>query len=321
MALASGYDSIRNSKTLLLAHTSAVVAGEIIVSNGNVLIAVGAADANVENAYIYLGKAIVPKVTGTVFAPGDKCYWDAAAGNITKVTAGGNTLAGICVEPALSADTVIVMMILPNALVAPAASVVTISDAGGFTANTDVETALQEIFQSLKSIQGFIPIPLTAFRELSSGVFINAAGNCGILGSDTTPILTNIADGDGMRIVWAAGNTDQIEAQVILPPDIDLTADLVVHFLTSKNADANTVHMDGEAYFGESDTDCFPSAAAANLITQAKAELTATILAADLPAAQVNYNMTLVVMPEAHAGDAVYLHAAWLEYKRKLLTA
>jgi predicted RecA/RadA family phage recombinase len=320
MALASGYDSIRNARTLLLAHTSAVVAGEIIVSNDNVLIAVGTADANVENAYIYLGKAIVPKVTGTAFAPGDKCYWDSSAGNITKVT-GGNTLAGICVEPAGSDDTAIVMMILPNALVAPAASVVTISDAGLFTANTNVETALQEIFQSLKSVQGFIPIPLTAFRELAAGVFINGAGNGGILATDTTPILTNIADGDGMRIAWAAGNADQIEAQVILPPDIDLTADLVVHFLTSKDANVNTVHMDGEAYFGESDTDCFPSAAAANLIAQAKAELTATILAADLPATQVNCNMTLVVMPEAHAGDAVYLHAVWLEYKRKLLTA
>jgi hypothetical protein len=182
---------------------------------------------------------------------------------------------------------------------------------------------LAELYQGLvKTVQGFQPIPLTSFRELSAGVFINAAGNGGLLATDTTPILTNIADGDAMRIAWAAGNTDQIEAQVILPPDCDGTADVVVHMLCSKDANVNnTVHMDGEAYFGESDVDCFPAAAAANLLIDTKGEYTATILAADVPDTQANANMTLVLMPEAHAGDVVYLHGVWIEYKKKLLTS
>lgn len=206
--------------------------------------------------------------------------------------------------------------------VSTTAATVSIADAGGFTATGTVEAALAEIYQHLKSIQGFISVPLTSFRELAAGVFINAAGNGGVLATDTTPILSNIADGDGMRIAWAAGNADQIEAQVILPPDIDLTANLVVHMLCSKDANNNnTVHMDGEAYFGESDTDCFPAAAAANLLVQAKGEYTATILAADLPANQTNANMTLVLMPEAHAGDAVYLHGVWIEYKKTVLAS
>ncbi len=320
MATGTITDSIQNARTLILAHTAEVEAGDIIVSNGNVLVAINDALANVINSYVYLGKAIMPKVTGTSFAPGDRCYWDASAGKMTKVTV-ATTLAGICLEAAGTSATEIVMVIFPNHVLAPPASDVSISDAGQFTAHTDVEAALQEIYQHLKSIQGFIPVPLTSFRELAAGVFINAAGNGGVLAIDTTPILSMIGDGDAMRLAWAAGNTDQIAAQVILPPDVDLTANLVVHFLTSKDADANTVHMDGEAYFGESDVDCFPSAAAANLIALAKAELTATILAADLPPNQTNANMTLVLMPEAHAGDAVYLHAAWIEYKRKVLTS
>jgi predicted RecA/RadA family phage recombinase len=321
MATGTVADSIQNARVLKLAHSAAVTAGDIIVSNGNVLIAVNTALINVVNAYVYLGKAIMPKVAGTAFDPGDKCYWDAAAGNITKVT-GGNTLCGICLEAELAGATTIVIMLYPNHVLAPAASSVGIADAGTFTAKTDVEEALQEIYQHLKSIQAFMPIPLTSFRELAAGVFINAAGNGGVLAIDTTPILTMIGDGDAMRIAWAAGNADQIAAQILLPPDIDLTADLVLHTLCSKDGNVNNaVHIDGEAYFGESDADCFPSVSAANLLVQAKGEYTANILAADLPALQANYNMTLVVMPEAHANDIVYLHGAWLEYKRKLLTA
>ncbi len=193
--------------------------------------------------------------------------------------------------------------------------------AGGLGIPANLQLAVAEIYQHLKSIQGFIPIPLTSFRELAAGVFINAAGNGGVLAVDTTPVLSMIADGDAMRIDWAAGNADQIAAQVLLPPDIDVTANMVVHFLCSKDANANAVHLDGEAYFGEADNDCFPAAGASNLLTQAKAELTATIALADLPANQTNANMTLVLMPEAHAGDAVYLHGVWIEYKKKLLTA
>lgn len=255
-------------------------------------------------------------VATEVLAVGATLYGAAAGG--VKDTSDG-TAIGIALEAATASGDIIEF--IDFTVISTTAAGISIADAGNFTATATAEAALQEIYQHLKSVQGFIPIPLTAFRELAAGVAINAAGNGGILATDTTPIYTNIADGDAARIAWAAGNTDQIQASIMLPPDIDLTAALVVHFLASKDANANAVHMDGEAYFGESDGDCFPAAAAANLIAQAKSELTATILAADLPATQVDYNMTLVVMPEAHAGDAVYLHGAWIEYKKKLLTA
>ncbi len=246
------------------------------------------------------------------------CTYDIFCGIIAEYI--DTTHAWVDIEPAIKQADVATHIADTSA--AHAASAISIADAGNFTTTAQVEAALQEIYQHLKSIQGFIPIPLTAFRELSSGVILNIAGNGGVLASDTTPILTCIADGDALRIAWAAGNADQIAATIILPPDIDVAADAVVHMLCSKDGNTNNaVHMDGEAYFGESDTDCFPAAGASNLLVQAKAEYTATIALADLPANQTNYNMTLVLMPEAHANDAVYLHAAWIEYKKKILTS
>jgi len=249
------------------------------------------------------------------------------AGNVTNDIFCGNiaeyvdtTHAYVDIEPAIrQAD---VAAHIADTSGAHAASAISVLDSGTFTSAATVEAALAEIYQHLKSVQGFIPIPLTSFRELAAGVIINAAGNGGLLASDTTPILTCIADGDALRIAWAAGNADQIVASVMLPPDLDITANLVVHLLGSKDGNTNdTVHLYGEAYFGESDADCFPAAAAANLLVQAKGEYTATIPLADLPATQVNHNMTLVLMPEAHANDIVYLHGAWLEYKKTILTA
>ncbi|MEN6623613.1 MAG: capsid cement protein [Smithella sp.] len=256
-------------------------------------------------------------VASEAFAVGATLY--AAASGKIKDTSDG-TAIGIALEEA-TANGDIVEFIDFTVISTTAATVS--AAAGGLSIPATVQAALAELYQGLvKTVQGFIPIPLTSFRELAAGVFINAAGNGGILASDTTPILTNIADGDAMRIAWAAGNTDQIAASVVLPPDLDGTADLVVHMLCSKDANANNaVHMDGEAYFGESDVDCFPAAAAANLLVQNKGEYTATILAADVADTQADANMTLLLMPEAHAADVVYLHAAWIEYKKKLLTA
>jgi hypothetical protein len=256
-------------------------------------------------------------VATEAFAVGDVLY-AAAAGGI-KDTADG-TAIGIALEAATAPNDIIEF--IDFTVISTTAATISVA-AGGLSMPATVQAALAELYQGLvKTVQGFQPIPLTSFRELSAGVFINAAGNGGLLATDTTPILTNIADGDAMRIAWAAGNTDQIEAQVILPPDCDGTADVVVHMLCSKDANVNnTVHMDGEAYFGESDVDCFPAAAAANLLIDTKGEYTATILAADVPDTQANANMTLVLMPEAHAGDVVYLHGVWIEYKKKLLTS
>jgi len=107
-------DSIQNTRTLVLSHTAQVAAGDIIVNNGMVLMAVNDALANAANAYVYMGKCIFPKAAGAAMAPGDKLYWDGTANNVTK-TVGTNTRCGMCVEGAQAADTSVVLMLMPVA--------------------------------------------------------------------------------------------------------------------------------------------------------------------------------------------------------------
>ncbi len=54
-------DSLANARTVKIAHTAAVVKGEIIVNNGQVLMAVNAAAISVDTIYIYRGKIEMPK--------------------------------------------------------------------------------------------------------------------------------------------------------------------------------------------------------------------------------------------------------------------
>lgn len=109
-------DTIQNVRTMPLPHASAVEEGDIILNNGNVLVAINKAAVNIPNAYAYQGKCIFPKVAGTAMAPGDKLYWDNTAGNVTK-TVGTNTRCGMCTESALAADTVVVLMLFPAGLI------------------------------------------------------------------------------------------------------------------------------------------------------------------------------------------------------------
>jgi len=114
MATGTIQDSMQNIRTLMLAHSAAVAVNEVIVSSsGVVLIAINAALANANNSYIYMGKANFPKEAPLVINPGDKVYWDAAAGKITK-TAAGNTYCGVCVEAAASADTTVTFLLMPD---------------------------------------------------------------------------------------------------------------------------------------------------------------------------------------------------------------
>ena len=85
---------------------------------------------------------------------------------------------------------------------------------------------------------------------------------------------------------------------------------------TAKDADANTVTLASDAYFNEGDTKVED---VTGTIAQAAGETTITIAAADIPAGA--QSLTIELTPSAHAGDALYLYATWLEYTSKLLTS
>lgn len=106
-------DSIGNCRTLKKAHTAAVVVGEIVVINGQVLVAVNAKAADAENAYIYRGKIEAPKEAALAINVGDVVYWDATNEVVTK-TATANTKMGVCVEDVAGAGTTVLVMLGEN---------------------------------------------------------------------------------------------------------------------------------------------------------------------------------------------------------------
>jgi len=100
-------------RTLMLAHTAAVLDGEIIVSAGNVLVACQAAAINIENAFAFRGPVEFPKVGAQAQPAGTVVYWDATAGNITT-TSSANTRAGIVKKAAAAADTTVLVELHEN---------------------------------------------------------------------------------------------------------------------------------------------------------------------------------------------------------------
>lgn len=160
---------------------------------------------------------------------------------------------------------------------------------------------------------GFIPVPLASVRELSSGSFINAAGNGGILATDTTPILNTInGDTDGAwRLAWAASNSDLVGFQVPLPPDLDEASVVEIHLRAYMAGATDTPVISADSYFDESDTKVEDDSAA---LDATPTERIITIAAADVPAGAQTLSVELT--PGAHTTDILYVTAIWVEYTR-----
>jgi hypothetical protein len=164
--------------------------------------------------------------------------------------------------------------------------------------------------------KGFIPLDITQLRIIAANeVGVVNATDGGQLASDTAPILGRVSTNTdkALRVTWAAGVTAETQFPTVpLPPDYDNSADLEVHLMCGKDANANTVTIDVQAYSGVGDTEM---GAATATIAQARAEYTVSLTGANVGAHPGFVNISLV--PSAHAGDALYLYAAWLEYTRK----
>ena len=137
-------------------------------------------------------------------------------------------------------------------------------------------------------------------------------------GPATDPILdmTNGDTDSALRWVWAAASVEEIITSISLPPDLDTSGDIVLHMYTGKDADANTVTLASDSYFMVGDTKVEDVTAT---ITAANAETIITIAAADVPSGA--QTLTIELTPSAHAGDALYVYATWLEYTRSILTS
>ena len=163
--------------------------------------------------------------------------------------------------------------------------------------------------------KGYVPLPLENFREVSSDATINAAGNGGLLASDTTPILQRVngATDKALRLHWAAANVDEITQSFAYPPDLDDAAAVVVNILAAM-AGATDIPVLAVGYFeGVGDTNAGGNTGAVTGTTVAK--YTASIAAADIGAYPKQATVSLT--PAAHGTDILYIYAAWIEYTRK----
>ena len=249
----------------------------------------------------YEGTASEAFVVGAVlYGAADGKIADTSNGSAIGIAASAATANGDIVE------------FISFAVLSTTAATVSYADASGFTSAATAEDALDELYQDLLSIQNFLPIPLTA-------AMITDASNTVTFGGPATAPILDMTDGDtdsAMRWLWAAADVEEIIFQTPLPPNLDVTKDLIVHLLCGKDADANTVTIASDSYFNVGDTKVEDVTAT---ITQATAETLITIAASDVPAGAQTLSIELT--PSAHAGDALSLYAIWIEYGSVLLTS
>lgn len=197
---------------------------------------------------------------------------------------------------------------------------ISIDDAGTFTAAADVEAALAELYQDAKSIQTFVPIPLGDFVIASTGV-----------GATVVAFNDGVADGpdyiEGVAYRFNVASTAKIAATIALPPDLDATADIAVKALASRvGALDTTVVLTLEAFFQtagalyDADANAGGNTGVIAGATKEVAEVSLTILGADVPAAPCALSITIVPSAALDADD-LRLHAVWVEYKRTVRTS
>jgi hypothetical protein len=242
----------------------------------------------------------------------------AADGKVTDTASG--TAQGISLQAAGASNEHI--EVAPWNVKSTTAATVSVADSGNIITGTTVEAALAEIYVNALTIQNCIPIPLYNLREVTSALNVsNGAGNGGLLASDTTPILSsrNGATAGCQVVKWAAGNADPVAFQVVLPPNINTGANLLLKGRIACTATAIDIpSLTMASYFNETEAAVADTMAASGATTTF-AEVTGTIAAADVPSGA--QTLTCKLTPGTHASSAWSLSALWLEYKSTVLTS
>jgi hypothetical protein len=183
-----------------------------------------------------------------------------------------------------------------------------VSDAEDATTSLETRVSTEEV----RTTYGYAGVPLTAFREIdASGDVGNGAANGGVLASDTTPILEADA-AESLQLNWATGNVDAVGVSIPVPGDYDQTKDMVVSLLVASGVnDAATFTLKTSFNGGAQVTDTADDAATKSASLHA---ITATIAHADIPAGALSMSMQLI--PDAHAANAILLQAVQVRYAR-----
>lgn len=210
---------------------------------------------------------------------------------------------------------------------AEGAALVGIEDSGTFTTAATVEAATAEIYQHIATAQAIINLPLGSWTE-GDGTALAIFAD----GDTETPGYKTGDEGFGIR--WNnKGTLGPITTSVPIPPDLDDSADVIVHFLAAKTGETDNAGntptwlvlaynavadalWDADDDFGGTSSAMLPAATARTL-----QEETLTLAAANIAAAPCV--MTLIIQPTDGTLDTddLVLVGIWLEYTRKILTA
>jgi hypothetical protein len=232
------------------------------------------------------------------------------------------THAWVDIEPAIKQADLAAH--IADAVAAHSASAISIADAGNFTAQTETEAALQEVYQDLLTAKGIINIPTPAFS--AAGVALAAFAD----GASDVPGYCVTAKGLGVRWNNHAAPL-AVGAKVMVPPDADITANMTLHVLAAKvgatlgdavkftvAAYNNVVDaaFDVDASFGGDS-----SAMTGDDTTKHVQHVTLALALADLAAYPAAMELTIKPKDGTLGTDDVIMLAAWIEYQKKLLTA
>lgn len=252
---------------------------------------------------------------------------------VSEGTVGGNSWFFLSTDAPIVAGTTNLTFVevpsyadLASTAASLGANLVGYQDAGAFTAADDVDEALDEIYQGLLSIQKTIPIPLTSAIDIATGALLAVFAG----GASTTP-GTQLTDSKTAAVRW---NNDAapgaIAVNVPMPQDLDDTAVVTFHALVSKTgatlADATSLtvgafeHIPGALHDADVDFGGATNAVTGDAAAKTVTELIRTFAAADIHGAPSSIAMTIKPTAGTLGTDDLVLHAAWLEYKAKLLT-
>lgn len=204
---------------------------------------------------------------------------------------------------------------------------VAITDAGSFTTAANVEAALAELYQHTLSTQKQINIPIQSSLDAATGALLAVFGD----GAITTP-GTQLTNSKACSVRWNNHATPgAIAITVPMPQDLDDAADVTFHALVSKTGatvgDATKLTVGafeqtvGALHDADTDFGGDSSAVVGNATAKTVTEVTLTLALVDVHATPSA--MTFTIKPKAGTlgTDDFCLHAAWLEYKGKLLTS
>jgi len=189
----------------------------------------------------------------------------------------------------------------------------------GFT-GTDVKAALEEIYTHMTTSQGYIPLDICSLRVIDSDEVHNKTNIGGLLCEDSTPILkrTDTAQDKSLVVHWTTSGVEELICQIPKPPDLDASANLVLHALIGKGSNTDdSAKFEVGFWDGIGDTEYSTQV---TLATSALTEYTMALTAANLSAAPGVINVRMNPT-DTHDNDTIQLAGLWVEYTKAQLTS